>query len=594
MEEPQHQPSTHGTATDTTLTESLPMTKPETTCNSDSPLSSGVSSSSSAQEETTLPSAGPCIVDSQPSSPAAPPPAAAAADNSNEQDAIPKPSNAETLEHDDCPLDTDTCLPLDTDEQQSHTEDEQQREDDDSRLDQDHQVTHDASSSSSSSSSSSPRQDHQITDSATHMETPLHEDEDHAQETPIHCIEEDATTTPDQQSLKEEEHSGNTQEESGNESVDQQHEQPSTPREPTISQENEMVDQQHDEISQQLQQYDPVATTHLQDEEEEQEQMTTTTTTMDTHGPQTSSSSNDNNGSGPTPPPTIADTTPQPIIHPPTPSPPPAAPPSSSSPEQLYQDGPLSMQHQEPDLSLTLDTRSRHLDNNQDCVTHDDESEHTVLDTHRRVWEADRHASECRRCNRRFNFLVRRHHCRRCGLVVCDRCSSHRIRLPPNEIIQDPAVDPSHYPLIAMHPQRVCDACVRLPIKEVPSSSSSNTRRRATAPVTMRRSGSSQSLMSECPVCGHDLLGMAKKDQENHLQMCLNAGSPPVRPPRYLVYELSSDSPEISYECPICFEEFKAGEKIARMICLCSYHRHCLAEWLERGKGCPVHYDPAL
>lgn len=36
------------------------------------------------------------------------------------------------------------------------------------------------------------------------------------------------------------------------------------------------------------------------------------------------------------------------------------------------------------------------------------------------------------------------------------------------------------------------------------------------------------------------------------------------------------------------------GEKIARMICLCSYHRHCLAEWLERGKGCPVHYDPAL
>ncbi|KAI7880734.1 FYVE-domain-containing protein [Lichtheimia hyalospora FSU 10163] len=193
------------------------------------------------------------------------------------------------------------------------------------------------------------------------------------------------------------------------------------------------------------------------------------------------------------------------------------------------------MQHQEPDLSLTLDTRSRHLDNNHDCVTQDDESEHTVLDTHRRVWEADRHASECRRCNRRFNFLVRRHHCRRCGLVVCDRCSSHRIRLPPNEIIQDPAVDPSHYPLIAMHPQRVCDACVRLPIKEIPSSSmSSNTRRRATAPVTMRRSGSSQSLMSECPVCGHDLLGMAKKDQENHLQMCLNAGSPPVRPPRYL------------------------------------------------------------
>lgn len=29
-----------------------------------------------------------------------------------------------------------------------------------------------------------------------------------------------------------------------------------------------------------------------------------------------------------------------------------------------------------------------------------------------RVWELDRHAPECRRCHRRFNFLVRRHHCR--------------------------------------------------------------------------------------------------------------------------------------------------------------------------------------
>lgn len=29
-----------------------------------------------------------------------------------------------------------------------------------------------------------------------------------------------------------------------------------------------------------------------------------------------------------------------------------------------------------------------------------------------RVWEADKDASDCRRCKRRFNFLVRRHHCR--------------------------------------------------------------------------------------------------------------------------------------------------------------------------------------
>ena len=35
-----------------------------------------------------------------------------------------------------------------------------------------------------------------------------------------------------------------------------------------------------------------------------------------------------------------------------------------------------------------------------------------LLPRSQRVWELDRHASECRRCFRRFTFLFRRHHCR--------------------------------------------------------------------------------------------------------------------------------------------------------------------------------------
>lgn len=35
-----------------------------------------------------------------------------------------------------------------------------------------------------------------------------------------------------------------------------------------------------------------------------------------------------------------------------------------------------------------------------------------LLPRSQRVWEMDRQAPECRRCHRRFNFLVRRHHCR--------------------------------------------------------------------------------------------------------------------------------------------------------------------------------------
>ncbi|KAF7727440.1 DnaJ (Hsp40), sub C, member 2 [Apophysomyces ossiformis] len=218
-----------------------------------------------------------------------------------------------------------------------------------------------------------------------------------------------------------------------------------------------------------------------------------------------------------------------------------------------------------------------HGDNDDDDDEDDDDdaeerqtiaSERTIVDPSRaqRVWEADQQASECRRCGRRFNFLVRRHHCRRCGQVVCDRCSTHRLRLPVDEIIQDPMTDPSHYAFIAMHPQRVCTACIRPIAKRATSppplrsssSTSSNPYSRGSGGMNMRRSDSTQSLMTECPVCGTGFLGTRKTEQERHLRTCLNKGSPPVQPIRYVVYELSRDSVQINDECPICFEDFAA------------------------------------
>ena len=61
-------------------------------------------------------------------------------------------------------------------------------------------------------------------------------------------------------------------------------------------------------------------------------------------------------------------------------------------------------------------------------------------------WVLNQDAPYCMQCHALFRYPVRRrHHCRRCGRVVCDECSQSRRLLPH---------------LHASKPQRVCDRCV--------------------------------------------------------------------------------------------------------------------------------------
>lgn len=45
------------------------------------------------------------------------------------------------------------------------------------------------------------------------------------------------------------------------------------------------------------------------------------------------------------------------------------------------------------------------------------------------VWEQDKQVLRCRACNAEFGVLTRRHHCRSCGRVFCDNCSSQKAQL---------------------------------------------------------------------------------------------------------------------------------------------------------------------
>lgn len=53
-------------------------------------------------------------------------------------------------------------------------------------------------------------------------------------------------------------------------------------------------------------------------------------------------------------------------------------------------------------------------------------------------WQPDSEVTHCTSCSTEFGIMKRKHHCRKCGKVVCDACSRHRITMPSKYIVQPP------------------------------------------------------------------------------------------------------------------------------------------------------------
>ncbi|XP_044534805.1 E3 ubiquitin-protein ligase ZNRF2 [Gracilinanus agilis] len=81
----------------------------------------------------------------------------------------------------------------------------------------------------------------------------------------------------------------------------------------------------------------------------------------------------------------------------------------------------------------------------------------------------------------------------------------------------------------------------------------------------------------KCPVCSKFV---PSDEMDLHLVMCLTK-------PRITYNEdvLSKDAGE----CAICLEELLQGDTIARLPCLCIYHKGCIDEWFEVNRSCPEH-----
>jgi hypothetical protein len=59
-------------------------------------------------------------------------------------------------------------------------------------------------------------------------------------------------------------------------------------------------------------------------------------------------------------------------------------------------------------------------------------------------WQPDEDVAHCPICGDQFGFMNRRHHCRKCGRVVCNRCSPHRITIPHQYIVRPPGAPRIH------------------------------------------------------------------------------------------------------------------------------------------------------
>lgn len=121
----------------------------------------------------------------------------------------------------------------------------------------------------------------------------------------------------------------------------------------------------------------------------------------------------------------------------------------------------------------------------------------------------------------------------------------------------------------------------------------------------------------ECPVCHRELpprtLPNFESLREGHITTCIAAhsryggggssaaaaaaaggtdGESVLLPRRTGMFPYRATEKDCvdSAECSICLEEFEVGVAMARLECLCRFHRRCIAAWWERHPGrCPMH-----
>jgi hypothetical protein len=117
-----------------------------------------------------------------------------------------------------------------------------------------------------------------------------------------------------------------------------------------------------------------------------------------------------------------------------------------------------------------------------------------------------------------------------------------------------------------------------------------------------------------CPVCRHALPPRGadgdETARETHIMDCIasrdpstarssaarreSVGQPPPHAPIRMLPFVASEKDCVGedgniQECSICMVEYDVGDQLARLECLCKFHKACIVEWFGRKQECPVH-----
>lgn len=178
---------------------------------------------------------------------------------------------------------------------------------------------------------------------------------------------------------------------------------------------------------------------------------------------------------------------------------------------------------------------------------------------------------------------------------------SHSYQSTHNRILS--GTPPSHYPYAIPSSSSYRRTHMHRPGLEVGQASSSSAAAAHRRPLPPDPPQLAEE--DECPVCHRELppreLPNYESLREAHINICITShstygGTPSAegssRPRRTGMFPYLATEKDCvdSAECTICLEEFEVGVPMARLECLCRFHRDCISRWFAKNPGrCPVH-----